>query len=248
NLPEAGGPQLHCPTDIESADPLAHEIFRTPYRVSVGDFHVVVLDSSNACDGFRNDRGVKRYVTLLEEIAAFTPKTGSTWLLTHRPPWGVQRLDEKRLVACGTSREYGCINRTLQSAIRGTRRGRLPNGIDLVVSGHMHRFQAITFAEGGRPPQLTVGNGGVELAISPAVEVQGLQVDALKAHVLSTGDTVSHAGDRVPAYGFMIVDLAIGGGWKGELVNPLEGVTIARCGDSEKHERPICKFGKHVSP
>jgi len=248
NLPQAGGPQRHCPTDVESTDPLAHEIFRRPYRVSIGDFHVVVLDSSNACGGFRNDRVVKRYVTLLEEIAAFTPKPGSAWLMTHRPPWGIQRLDEKRLGACGTSREYGCINRTLQSAIRGTTRGRLPDDIDLIVSGHMHRFQAVTFTEGHRPPQLIVGNGGVDLAESPAVEAQGVHVDGLTAHVLSTGETVSHAGDRISAYGFMIVHLAAGGDWKGELVNPLVGVTIAHCGDSKKHEPQVCKFGEQISP
>ena len=37
----------------------------------------------------------------------------------------------------------------------------------LVLSGHMHRFQAIGFPSSGdqqRPPQLVVGNGGVALA------------------------------------------------------------------------------------
>ena len=42
----------------------------------------------------------------------------------------------------------------------------LPPGVELLVSGHIHTFEAINYA-GGSPPQLVVGNGGDNLDTTP---------------------------------------------------------------------------------
>src|SRR5262249_40440327 len=39
--------------------------------------------------------------------------------------------------------------------------------IEMIVSGHVHMFEALSFADATRPPQLVVGTGGVKLAKKP---------------------------------------------------------------------------------
>jgi hypothetical protein len=86
-----------------------------------------------------------------------------TIVLTHRPFWGIKGDKDPK------TGEYTplVINETLQSALSGTSDKAFPSNVALVVSGHMHRFQAMGFS-GGRPPppppQLIVGTGGVALS------------------------------------------------------------------------------------
>ena len=54
---------------------------------------------------------------------------------------------------------------------------RLPAGIQLVVSGHLHTWEALTFAD-GRPPQLVAGNAGTSLDPPITTPLAGLAVGA----------------------------------------------------------------------
>jgi hypothetical protein len=54
----------------------------------------------------------------------------------------------------------------------------LPSGIQMIVSGHIHMFEALGFAD-GTPPQIVVGTGGTKLAKQPddhPKEVNGAKV------------------------------------------------------------------------
>ena len=77
-------------------------------------------------------------------------------MVTHRPIWGVTQL---------TVETDTTINQTLQTALAGTGSGELPAPVTLSLAGHIHRFETLTFPQGG-PPQIIVGNSGVKLAAS----------------------------------------------------------------------------------
>jgi hypothetical protein len=48
-------------------------------------------------------------------------------------------------------------------------------GIDLIVSGHTHLFELLSFDQ-GRPTQLVAGDGGTEMAMPLPARIDGLKV------------------------------------------------------------------------
>jgi Calcineurin-like phosphoesterase len=137
-----------------------------PYTVTIGGRSFVILDNSDAPDFKSTSADIERYAS---QLAGLHPPSGS-WLVTHRPIWGILtvRTDSTR------KRQLLVLNETLEKAVAATG-GSLPAGIELVVSGHIHLWQAIAFAD-KRPPQLVLGSGGTDL--SPPVEgaLSGLEI------------------------------------------------------------------------
>lgn len=117
-----------------------------PYVVKIGARDLVILDSGEASDA---DPAEQRLAVYRRQFAALAPAARS-WLVTHRPLWALDLwrigLPEPQLHA---------INATLQAASGNT----LPPGFSMVLSGHVHAFEALGFAD-RRPPQLVVGTGG----------------------------------------------------------------------------------------
>src|SRR2546426_9545997 len=75
-----------------------------------------------------------------------------TWLVTPKPIWAFGK-DFTSTPA-------------LQQALQASN-GRLPAGIDLALAGHIHLWEALSFAD-GRSPQFVIGNSGT--ALDPAIE------------------------------------------------------------------------------
>ncbi len=113
------------------------------FTVTVADQAFIVLDSSDAKDACPCDPSA-----YAAEFASMQPPRGS-WLLTHRPVWG---FDTHRRT----------INATLRRALAGGK-GRLPDGIALVLSGHIHVAEVLSFAD-RQTPQFVLGTGGTLLA------------------------------------------------------------------------------------
>jgi hypothetical protein len=113
------------------------------YTVTVADQAFIVLDSSNAADTCPCDPA-----PYAAQFAAMQPKPGS-WLLTHRPIWGF-----------GSHRRT--LNASLQQALSAWN-GRPPDGIALVLAGHIHLAEVLSFAD-RRAPQFVLGTGGTLLA------------------------------------------------------------------------------------
>ena len=122
------------------------------YTTTVGGLRFFVLDASSALDprparsqlaGFRSD--FARLRSLPEN---------TTWLLSHKPMWALEGT-----ITGGTL----VTNRTLEAAEGNAKT--LP--IELSLSGHIHLFAALQFAD-GRAPQIVVGTGGDTLANQPA--------------------------------------------------------------------------------
>jgi hypothetical protein len=114
------------------------------YATRVGDLRFFVVDSSAALDPRPSTRLTPAFRSDFARLRALSPAT--TWLVSHRPMWGIDAMLTGATLA---------INRTLEAA-EGNARS-LP--IELALSGHIHLFEALSFAD-HRPPQVIVGTGG----------------------------------------------------------------------------------------
>ena len=92
------------------------------------------------------------------------------------------------------------------------------------MSGHLHLFQAFTFATSGRPPQLVIGDSGVQLYGVPVPGFAAQNVDGQRG-----------SGVQLRKFGFfnfgLSLTLATDGTWRGQLLDG-SGV-LAVCGPTE---------------
>src|SRR4030095_4130921 len=90
----------------------------------------------------------------------------NAWLVTHAPFSGIRR--DKKI---GPRVD----NTVLQKALGNE----LEPKIKMIVSGHIHLFEGLSFSD-DRPPQLVVGSGGTNLAKAPdgkrVPKIKGLPV------------------------------------------------------------------------
>jgi len=138
--------------------------------VDLDGARLLVMDSASIGDTKTTpeiDAAFAEQLARLGEMA----EPGS-WLLTHKPlAGGILRLDRaEHYVSYATMR-----------AISGNT---LPDGIEVVVSGHIHLAEAVLYEQDlGRPVQLTSGNGGTlldpgETAAFSGVLLENPEVDA----------------------------------------------------------------------
>jgi len=219
-----GNQQLRCPS-AEARKPL---IFRTPYRVDVGGLSVVVLDSANACDqGSLHQHHFNAQFKTIQSLVGDAPDDNTIWLQSHRPLWGLKKPDaDTPKTELDPSGQYAIIDRTLQRALA---KFPLPNPVHLVVSGHMHRFQTISFDPPDTlPTQLIVGNGGVDLAHNYPPAPFTVSIDAASA-----------VGFGLSEFGYMDITLQGGGAWKGRLLDR-KGRPLAICDSSQPSRTGAC--------
>ncbi|MBV8355888.1 MAG: metallophosphoesterase [Candidatus Eremiobacteraeota bacterium] len=128
------------------------------YRVG-GNVRFVVVDSSQADDRHAIPAQVSRYRPEFDQVRHLGPH--ETWLVSHRPLWGL----------ASAAQGVGVVNATLDASVGDPKT--FP--IELALAGHVHLFEALGFAD-KRPPQVIVGTGGDLLSTMPAVQT-GLHVD-----------------------------------------------------------------------
>jgi hypothetical protein len=204
-----------CPS-AESDKPL---LFGAPYRLDLPGLSVLVLDSANACDqGDLHQAHFDRQFESIQKLLAQAPDKALLTLVSHRPLWAVDKADDTTAPGhTDPSGAYAIIDQTLQRAYR---KYPLPRSVDLVLSGHMHRFQAIGFARDTKTPypdQLVVGNSGVSLAHNHPAKPFLFPIDGL------TG-----TGFGLSEFGYMTLAPSRKHGWKGTLRDP-GGNQLASC-------------------
>ena len=159
NRSSTGFFRLLDPRPLPAACPFVSEL----YRIDVSGLVLFVLDSGEAADITAPPSLVARYRREFARIEA--PPPGS-WLLTHRPLWASARISN----AMGLSLVVN-DNETLQTASGNA----LPAGIALVLSGHIHLFEALSFMD-HRPPQLVLGTAGSSLSTGIDANLVGWRI------------------------------------------------------------------------
>ena len=119
-----------------------------PYAVTLGELRLAIVDTSDAAN--TSQSRIEKYTRefgVVEKLAA-----DETWLVMHMPLFALRPANP------GPSQHVEEITPSLQKASGN----RTPAGVTQVLSGHIHLFQALGFAD-RRSPQLVVGTGGTLL-------------------------------------------------------------------------------------
>lgn len=208
-LADGGGRQLACPSQDGEGPALPHLQLVEPRVLHLGELDLLSLDSANACDQLPGLSSPYRdqLATAIRRL-----RGGPAWLATHRPIWGLAGTgvtpydcDGQPLVETPPLAE---LNRSLQCALQGEVGAALLPALDLVLAGHMHRFEALSFAAPSlRPPTLIVGNSGI-------VEESGPPVGAFAQAVGAT----PAAGFSVQQFGYLELQRGERGGWSAAMV------------------------------
>ena len=115
--------------------------FTPPYALRVGAMQFIVLDSSAiATDDADQAKMFAGQLNLFADLK-------DAWLLLHHPFWG--------------ARSKSVDTPTLWRA--WSEAGEATSAVSLVLTGHTHLLEMISFNDGG-PPQAIVGNGGTAMA------------------------------------------------------------------------------------
>ena len=171
--------------------PATCQDYTDPYAVlaGIGDLKLLVFDSASADDANAVPDEVAAYVP---QFNALWSMAGSdAWLITHRPLWGVGLTG----TTAGAEQTF-VDNATLEAASNNT----LPPGVELVLGGHIHLFETLSFPD-GRPPQILVGTGGDLLDTAVTEPLAGLTV---------AGDTIAR-GSTFSQYGYMTLTPSVEG-------------------------------------
>jgi hypothetical protein len=157
----------------------------------LGNFAIVNVDSAAADDPKKEnaDALTVRLHDQFQDVAAKLP--AEAWLVTHRPLDAMLGVKGRNVVG----------NKVLEAAF-GTD---LPPAIHMLVSGHIHFFQAVDFGA-LHAPQLVVGTGGDDLDPMPPTSVTGTTINQL---LVASATTESD-------FGYMLWERQ-GSAWSGTL-------------------------------
>jgi Calcineurin-like phosphoesterase len=207
----------------EGADTPVHSTdFQPTYTVTAGPVTFIVLDSSFAPDPSIDANMARNYDIDLSAAVRFLGPDAAAVFTTHKPSFGLGsysitnfgNLTEQSMV----SGRSGYTNTVFKDGV--------PASIGLFLSGHIHQFEYIVFAQSAAryAPQLIVGNGGSLLdddigtgtvplgnADLGAFQAQDYRFKVNQAAGASTTEQIRRAFAH-DEFGFAVLDLVQGDG------------------------------------
>lgn len=198
--------------------------FSQPYAVPLGsDAQLLVFDSARAgyapLDLHRPKDALvyATYQSQLREMAALSEREGvRSWFVSHHPVLGFAP-DSRRADATPFPG-----NAALQSALQSLfGNAYFPPGVQATLHGHVHLFQAISFAS-KHPATLVAGNGGDSLDESLP--------NPLPAGIAPAPGTVVEQFTHSSSFGFLLLerDPLLTGEWTVQAYRS-DGSRLARC-------------------
>ncbi len=152
------------------------ELFSAPYQVHLGGFALVMFDSAAASDKSLDPKVVERYSAELAGV-----HVDHAWFVLHHPVWGL-------IVAAGAAPDAPPAE--TGSEVSAVWEKSPVKGIDLILSGHTHLFEILSFDQ-GRPTQLVAGDGGTAMGMPLPAKVAGLK---LRGATLLSGENAHEFG------------------------------------------------------
>ena len=230
---EGGVPQLTCPDQGELEFPPQgakdHIVMIPSYILVLDPLKLWVVDSANACDASADNSLTAQYSAQFEKLyeqegkdKAGNGKADSkpVWMVTHRPLWGgaVKKIKKFALLSKSAKPSITPFNIMMQKALSNTPEARLPDSVKLILSGHKHLFQSVSFLKSktDRPPQIIIGNSGVSLNKSP---------EGIYKTVIDGEESSLHQFSK---YGFLHITLNSDDSWYGDILNK-SGRSIVHC-------------------
>jgi hypothetical protein len=163
------------------------------YSVDVGGLWLAVMDDATALETELNRDDSPVYAAELSNLAKLS---APVWFVHHRPIWAA--ITGPLGIPMGGNLQL--IDATRIAAQQGL--PLIPSTVELMLSGHIHTFEAINYTK-GVPPQIVAGNGGDNLDVTP-LNLRGAQ---FLGH---SGVTVAD-GLSVGGFGFLLMTKASDG-------------------------------------
>ena len=198
----------------DAATPLTCPAESAPFKVDLGDLALYVLDSADTNDTSAPQAAVDAFARQLDAV---TPAPSqAAWIITHRPIWG--------LVTAASLEPLGPVEAPINVTEQAAARGRALDGVQMIVSGHIHHFASYAFGP-SRPSQLVAGTGGdvADKGDSSRPRTDNARLDGLDA-----------SGFTFTQYGYLLLDRD-GADWTGAF-RDLDDKLVATC---RLHERQL---------
>ncbi len=202
-------------------DPLYDRVgdFSMPYAVPLGDgAQIVNWDTSGA--GYRlfaaGDPHIAAYQANIGIIAELAKKAAHTILTNHHPVLGVAAGKMK-----DGSIAVGPNNLSLAAILAAADPKLYPAGIDLLLSGHVHVFEQLSFG-GKYPSQFVTGFSGTQEDIVPLPETLPDNSDPVP------GASPDAFSSWIDGFGFMTMERHGPDTWTAE-IRDREGTVVDTC-------------------
>jgi len=163
------------------------------YSIDLGQLRLAVMDDATA-DEIALDRD--QSPTYAAELTGLAAVPAPVWFVHHRPIWGA--VTGPLGIPIGGNLQL--IDAVRIASLHGE--PMIARNVELMLSGHLHTFEAINYTK-GMPPQIVAGNGGDKLLVTP-LNLRGTQ---FQGH---SGVTVAD-GLSVGGFGFLLMTRAESG-------------------------------------
>ena len=147
--------RLLGPAAFDAASPCTEHL--APFAVNAGSQTVVVMDNASASDTSVDDKSVALYRQDFEALRDLAGSAGGrdVWLAAHRPIWAA--IKGPLGLPIGGNATMIAASGDLSAF----------EAVSLMLSGHIHTFEAINYTA-KVPPQIVAGHGGDNLDPTPA--------------------------------------------------------------------------------
>jgi hypothetical protein len=213
----------HPLTPENSCDDPAHDAigdYTDPYVVPLGhDAQLLVFDSANTSyKGFKaGDVRLDKYADTYRKLEALAGRARHTIAVDHHPLYGFggeqdKKTGEIRLFGgdAGLIQTFGAIERRL-----------LPAGVDVLLSGHVHLWEQVSFSS-DRPSQFVSGFAGTAEDIVP------LPASVPPGTTPAPGAVVETMSSWIDGFGFMTMERRGADRWE-VVVHDRDGRERNRC-------------------
>ncbi|MGB9111004.1 MAG: metallophosphoesterase, partial [Telluria sp.] len=191
----------HPLTQDNSCDDPAHDNigdYADPYAVPLGDdAQLLVFDSARASyKGFNpGDIRLDKYAGMLRKIAALATRARHTIAVDHHPLYGVGAIQDE---TTGAIRLFGGDAGMIQ-AFGAVEPRLLPANVDVLLSGHVHLWEQVSFAS-DHPSQFVSGFAGTAEDIVP------LPASVPPGTAPAPGAVVEAMSSWIDGFGFMTME------------------------------------------
>jgi len=161
--------------------------------VDLGNLRLAVMDDATADDVQLKREESPAYAAELTDMATLP---APVWFVHHRPIWAA--ITGPLGIPIGGNLQL--IDAVRVASLHGA--PLIAPSVELMLSGHIHTFEAINYTK-GVPPQIVAGNGGTNLEATPR-DLKGAQ---FQGH---SGVTVRD-GSSLGGFGFLLMSRAADG-------------------------------------
>lgn len=206
--------------------------YSDPFAVPLGrGAQLIVFDSSNTANGplDPSDPRAAHYRDAATKIAALAARAPHNILADHHP-----MLAYSASLAKDGQRKIHPGNGGLQSAFAAVDPKLFPDTVDLLLSGHVHVWEALSFST-PHPAQIVAGFSGTQEDIVP------LPAAPPEQPLVAPGAVTAAMSSWVDGFGFMTLTRTGPASWRAE-VRDADGVVVNSC--AIEGRRLACDHGQ----